>query len=240
MNALIDKLRDLFRSSPVEDFKWDIPDLPATCNLQFPSNCVSNYSKNIFLKEKFGEFILSDETLNNHYWIINHWGGIGSYKRTDKNNLKISRFLDRLERKTLTREYFDCISSLSKVASFAHPTHYAIYDSRAIYSLNWLLFNYSTVRKLELFPQPIGRGTNLKKYDTQTIFELAKLNGGRDFTYISHKHAFHRYCSLLKELAQGVFGPGSKPYSIEMLLFMIAPTIIISEIESQVSLTIKI
>lgn len=230
MDNLISALKKLANESPLEQFDWNIP---ANCPIYIPEDHKNGYSKNIFLKENFRATIVADKSLASHYWSIQEWGGIGSFKKNEKNDLRINTFLDQLNKGKLTKHSFECISSLSKVASFTNPDEYAIYDSRAIYTLNWLLFNHSKLN--ELFPQPIGRSADLSKYDMQTIFRLTK----RNFDYISHKVAFHRYCELLKKLACAVFGEGSKPYKAEMLLFMVAPTKIVSQIESSVSLTIS-
>lgn len=183
--------------------------------------------------ENFHKTMLKDQTLSCHYWAINDWGGIGAFKKNEKNDAKIKSFLDELEKRRLTRNSFECISSLSKVASFINPEKYAIYDSRAIYSLNWLLFNHTSTA--ELFPQPIGRNAKMSEYDMQTIFRLTK----RSPCYKSHKDAYHQYCDLLNSLSIQVFGENSKPYNMEMLLFMVAPEEIVKQIESSVSLEIK-
>nr|WP_314541714.1 hypothetical protein [uncultured Massilia sp.] len=238
MNQLVEKIKELSDRFSVAEHPWGVPALPLTCGLIIPDECASPYARSIYLKENLRDHILSDNTLTIHYWIIQDWGDIGSFKKNEKNNAKIQRFLEKLDRRALTREHFDCISSLSKIASFIDPKEYAVYDSRAIYTLNWLLFNYSADKKLELFPQPIGRGPDLRKFDMQTIFRLAQLGGARDFTYMSHQEAFHRYNTLLKQLAHAVFGLEAKPYRVEMLLYMIAPTFIVSEIEKNVSIKI--
>ena len=230
MDGLISALKKLSSESPLENFYWDIPN---NCPITIPGDYDSGYRKNIYLKENFKETILKDETLKSHYWAIQDWGGIGSFKKNNKNDNRIRTFLRELEKNSLTRNTFECISSLSKVASFINPEKYAIYDSRAIYTLNWLLFNHSS--SAELFPQPIGRSAELSKYDMQTIFRLTK----RPLNYRSHKVAFHQYCELLGELTPQVFGDNSKPYKVEMLLFMVAPTSIVGQIESSVSLTIN-
>jgi len=230
MDNLIKVLKKLSEEYPLDQFEWDIP---INCPILIPTDYNSGYLRNIFLKENFHETILNDQNLVSHYWAIQDWGGIGSFKKNDRNDRRINSFLGELKKKTLTRNTFACISSLSKVASFINPDEYAIYDSRAIYTLNWLLFNH--LSSTELFPQPIGRSTDLSKYDMQTIFRLTK----RQFSYKSHKVAFHQYCELLKTLTSQVFGENSKPYKVEMLLFMVAPTKIISQIESSVSLTIN-
>ncbi|TPE52018.1 hypothetical protein FJM67_08200 [Maribrevibacterium harenarium] len=137
-----------------------------------------------------------------------------------------------MDRGKLTKDSFSCISSLSKVASFLDPERYVIYDSRVIYSLNWLLFNYTD--ELSFFHQPTGRSTNLAKYDMQTIFRLTKLG----IEYRKHTVAYHDYCGLICNLAPLVFGEDSKPYKLEMLLFMIAPKWIVNNIEECVSINI--
>ena len=228
MEKLIIALKPIAEEFPLNQFKGGIP---KNCPIQIPAD-LNDYSQNIYLKNNFKETILGDDSLSCHYWAIQDWGGIGSFKKSEKNNLRIKKFLDELNKGTLTRDSFGCISSLSKVASFTNPDKYAIYDSRAIYTLNWLLFNHS--KSTELFPQPIGRSAELSKYDMQTIFRLTQ----HPFDYISHKVAFHRYCEMHKKLACEVYGEGSKPYLVEMLLFMVAPTRIIKEIEESVSLTI--
>ena len=69
----------------------------------------------------------------------------------------------------------------------------------------------------------------------QTIFRLSK----KKYTYKTHKMAFHDYCDLLKQLSPILFGGNSKPYKVEMLLFMVAPTRIIEDIESKVTIEIN-
>ncbi|ENU57800.1 hypothetical protein L291_2288 [Acinetobacter guillouiae MSP4-18] len=133
----------------------------------------------------------------------------------------------------LTKNSFDCISSFSKVASFINPDNHAIYDSRVIYALNWLIFNYAP--EIELFYQPLGRSSELAKYDMQTIFRLSK----KKYVYRSNKSAYQDYCKLMKVLSIEVYGKGSKPYLLEMLLFVIAPIKIVGEIEAKVSVAIN-
>lgn len=230
MNDLVNTLKQIAEVSPLENFEWTIP---GNCPVAIPADCRSGYAKNVHLKENFHSIIGNDQTLKNHYWAIQEWGGIGSFKKNGKNDLRIRGFLEELAKGKLTRRSFECISSLSKVASFLAPDKYVIYDSRAIYSLNWLLFNYSSEQAL--FPQPAGRSSDLAKYDMQTIFRLSK----RRHEFRSHKIAFHDYCTLIKDLTPQIFGAESRPYKLEMLLFMIAPTWIIKNVENTVALEIK-
>ncbi|ALH96746.1 hypothetical protein AOY20_12800 [Acinetobacter equi] len=139
-----------------------------------------------------------------------------------------------MDKKSLTKNSFERISSFSKVASFINPTEYVIYDSRVIYALNWLLFNYAP--EVELFTQPQGRNSELIKYDMQTIFRLSS----KKYTYRSHKIAYHAYCKLIKQLSVDVYGVSRQPYLLEMLLFNIAPNFIVKDIEEKVRLKIDL
>ena len=112
------------------------------------------------------------------------------------------------------------------------PENYAIYDSRAIYSLNWLIFCLSEQKYL--FPQPTGRGSEIAKYDMQTIIRLS--NNGHD--YKSYKIAYHDYCSLLKLLCTEIYGD-DKIYKVEMLLFRAAPEKIVDSIRLSVAVDIN-
>ncbi len=141
--------------------------------------------------------------------------------------------MSQLDKGALTKNTFECISSLSKVASFVKPDQFVIYDSRVIYCLNWFLFNYAS--EVELFPQPAGRNKELVKLDLETIFSLSD----RSYEYRSHKSAYHDYCRLIKELSLEVYGPRSKPYLVEMLLFMSLNNVI-SEVRSTVTLQINL
>ena len=229
MDKLIKRLKELSLQVPLEDnFDWEFPMAPIT----IPENIITTYSKNIYLKENFSQALKNDLNLKNHYWIIQEWGGIKSLKQNDRNDDKIQKFKKQLTTGKLTKEVFSLISSFSKLASFINSNEYVIYDSRAIYSLNWLLFNFSDEK--ELYPQPSGRNPKLSQYDLPTIFRLAK----QGHTTKSHKTAYQDYCNLLKYLSRQVFND-DKPYKIEMLLFIIAPTIIIDCIERKTKITIE-
>lgn len=43
----------------------------------------------------------------------------------------------------------------------------------------------------------------------------------------------------MRTLSQAVFGEASKPYKIEMLLFLLAPSYIVNEIKEGTTITIK-
>ena len=230
MQKLIEQLKQLSETLRLEDnYTWEVP---SNTPVSIPSNIFDNFSRNIYLKENLRKSLENDDELKNHYWIIQEWGGIRTFKKNGRNDQRITEFKSQLDSGTLKRPTFNLISSLSKIASFMQPNKYAIYDSRAIYALNWLLFCYS--EKKQLFPQPAGRSAELAKYDIQTIIRLAD----KGHEYKSHKTAYHDYCRLLKELSKNVYSDDN-PYKVEMLLFLAAPTKIIDSIMSSVSISIN-
>ncbi|MHA3892844.1 hypothetical protein [Acinetobacter sp. GXMZU3951] len=231
MQKLIFVLRDLSVQHDVKSYQWDIPE---NCHIPIPSSIITNFDRNVYLKEHLKECLNHNDCLLTYYWIIQEWGGIGSFKRNDVNDAKIINFLSELDKKYLTKTSFERISSLSKVASFLNPNDYVIYDSRVIYALNWLLFNYAP--QVDLFVQPVGRNSDLIKYDMQTIFRLS----GKKYVFRGHKNAYHQYCDLMKKLSIEVYGVGSKPYLLEMLLFSIAPNVILKDIEKRVLVKINL
>jgi len=226
MNELLEKIEELKSKIDISDFEWDIPD---SCPINIPETVNTNFQKNIYLKNNLKGKLDSGHSLRTHYWIIQDWGGIGSFKKNERNDQRIKKFIEELGEGKLTKANFDAISSLSKVASFLEPENYVIYDSRVIYGLNWLIFNFSSSNKI--FPQPIGRSSALAKYDMQTIFRLS----GKDYEYYSHKEAFHEYCKLIKQLSLDK----SSPYLLEMFIFTIAPTWVVQNIEKTVTLNIS-
>ena len=209
-------------------YEWQIPH---GCPIDIPDSLQTEFDKNVYLKENFYK-LPKDEQEKHFYWIIQEWGGIKSFKRSEKNDERIKKFLNELNKLKVGGDSFSCISSLSKIASFTAPQNYAIYDSRVIYSLNWLLFNYTD--EYELFPQPNGRNVELSKYNLDTIFRLTK----RNFSYINNSQAYIKYCNLLKELTPKIYGENGEIYMLEMLLFTIADSAIVKELEKSVSMNI--
>jgi hypothetical protein len=183
------------------------------------------------LKENLGPVLAQDNNLTVHYWVIRDWGGIRTFKVVDSNDARIGKFKEEILKGKLTRTSFAAISSLSKLSSFWEPARYAIYDSRAVFALNWVIFRYSEDR--QLFPQPSGRNAEISKYDIGTLFSLS----GIDHQYRSYTSAYHEYCGLLQDLSVQIYG-SRKPYLAEMLLFLAAPTVILEEIKSSVTVTI--
>jgi hypothetical protein len=231
---MIEHLKELAEALPLETrFEYPLPD-DVSKVIQIPADVTGSFSQNVYLKEHLAPVLKQDNALTVHYWLIQRWGGIGSFKKNDKNDARISKFKKEIQKGKLTVSSFDRLSSLSKLSSFWEPAEYAIYDSRAVFSLNWIIFRYS--KDKQLFPQPLGRNEEILKYDLETLFRLS----GIDHQYRSKKTAYHEYCSLLRKLSEQIYGPGMRPYRAEMLLFVAAETKIIDDIKRSVTVTINV
>lgn len=186
-----------------------------------------------------------DEDYAIKFWIINKWGGISSFKDNyeksiNSNRQKIDDFLYRIKhRKTLTKSLFEVISSLSKVASFSDSSKFFVYDSRVIYTLNWLLLKHD-IKEFKFFPMPQGRNAKLSFFDLNTIIKLKMKKEYQNLDisdlYFRHENAYYAYCDLIKGLAE-VLIPDRPAYHLEMLLFTLVDTIY-DELRQTVNITI--
>jgi len=228
---MIEHLKEIAKAIPLETaYNWNLPAKPP---IDIPANITGAFSQNVYLKEHLSPVLEEDGDLAAHYWIIREWGGIRTFKKCDRNDTLIRAFKAEVRKGRLTSPSFTSISSLSKLSSFWEPARCAIYDSRAVFSLNWLIFRHS--KSKQLFPQPAGRNAEISKYDIETLFTLS----GIDHGYFSYTTAYHEYCSLLQDLSEQVYG-SRKPYFAEMLLFLAAPTIIIEDIRRSVTVSIDV
>lgn len=95
MENLRKALNKLSNESSLDNFEWGTPN---NCPISIPANLKDDYSRNTFLKDNFSETILKDQTLASHYWAIQDWDGIGSFKKSEKNDFRIRKFLSELEK----------------------------------------------------------------------------------------------------------------------------------------------
>ena len=175
-------------------------------------------------------------------WIITKWGGIGSFKDNPTNAMKINNLESALSKRKLNRPSFEVISSLSKIASFFNHEEYFVYDSRVIYTLNWLILK-NKLANPQFFPMPDSRSSKLTLFDLKTVINLfykdeIKDDAWRKSRYLNTKDAYFIYCDLIKELNNRLF-PDHRPYYLEMLLFVIADNIIFKDLKSSLTLNIK-
>lgn len=202
----------------------------------------SQYEKNVRLKWQLSEkYKLNPNSTILDFWIINTWGGIRSFKATDKNKKKIKTFKKQLEKQRLSKDSFSTISSLSKISSFMFPEEFVIYDSRVIYALNWLILTCENNFKLKekYYPMPNGRNKILTDFDMNTILNLSHTKEYENATsiFISQQEAYFRYCDFIKSSTNEVFDRESQPYELEMLLFTIADKEIFHEIKEKSNLS---
>ncbi len=228
---MIATIKRLAEALPLEQhFNWDIPE---KVPINIPQEIVGKFNRNVYLKEHLVKEFESNNNLELNYWIIREWGGIKTFQNNEHNNQQIEDFRQQLNQNQLQRSTFNVISSLSKLASFWYPEMYSIYDSRSIFSLNWLIFRHTNDR--QLFPQPVGRNAAVSMYDTSTLYRLSGLN----FIERDWKTAYHEYCALLRDLAREAFNK-DRPYYVEMLLFVIAPQLIVDDILMNTTVKINI
>ena len=227
--SLVNAVRQLASELPLEShYDWE---MPASLPITIPSEIESAFRRNLHLKEHLRDCLENDPELRVSFWLIQEWGGIRTFKNTGLNRQRISEFYDRLGRGKLTRILHGLLPSLSKLAAFRWPDRYSIYDSRAVYSLNWLLFCHE--ERPALFPQPPGRSKALVEIDMQTLFRLS----GREYSVRSHKTAYHDYCSLLLDLSREALGK-ERPYYVEMLLFVAAREWVARDIRARTNVAI--
>jgi hypothetical protein len=199
----------------------------------------SIFKRSILLKELIKDKVKG--SFNNtdiNFWIINEWGGIKSFKRTDSNIQRISTFSEQLYNHKLTIDTFGTISSLSKISSFVNPDNFVIYDSRVIYSLNWLILT-TNPEEIKFFPMPLGRNKKLNDFDINTIINLINLDkyNRHKSLFYDHQTAYFKFCDLIKSTSKIIFDDKAvKPYYLEMLLFTIAD----DEIYKELTLMTKI
>lgn len=229
------------QSHPLDKrFRWDFPlaGLPQPIVQSLPEG--NGFDRNVALKNCLRPHLRCNgyNDYRVEYWIIQAWGGIRSFKKNANNDRRITDFYNKLDKSSLTKDLFGCISSLSKVASFFNPNDYAIYDSRAIYTLNWLLLKSGATDSF--FPIPAGRNAEIAKYDMETIIRLNF--GGKSNLFFDHKTAYFRYCDLLKQLSLEIWETEErkrKPFYLEMLLFALSPEEIVDDIKKSAKIEIQ-
>ena len=228
-SALIKAIRDLDSCISLEDkFKWKIPE---GCPISIPETCKTQFQENWHLKTNMRKVLSNTKDLTPHYWLIRNWGKIPRF-----GTGKISRdpaiidIVRRCEEGGTIELDFDGIASLSKIAAFLVPDKYAIYDSRAVYALNWLLVRH--LPKEKRFRQPLGRSTLFRDYNTETLYELSETKN----EIRAWRNSYGSYCELLIKLSEAALNK-TNPYYLEMLLFTAAKVSIPSELKKHVTVT---
>lgn len=204
----------------------------------------NSYEQNIKLKWLlFDKYKQSVNQTSIDFWIINNWGGIKGFKPTVRNIQKVEIFKKQIQSNKLTKDSFSTISSLSKLASFINPDDFVIYDSKVIYTLNWLILileNKDSFKE-KYYPMPSGRNKKITDFDLNTIINLSHIKEytEKDKLYISPQEAYFKFCEFIKNTSKLIYGEDSKPYELELLLFTIADDEIYNDIKDNLKLSLK-
>lgn len=211
---------------------------------------IESFYKDIFLKFILNEMLNQKDDKEIHRWIVKDWGGIKTHK--DFKTLQES----------MKNYSFDRISSWSKIVSFQNISDYVIYDSRVIYSLNWMIFRFNKkYNKTEkYFFQPSGRNKLLTLLPVDSIINFENIKfldvdgkGDRIFgdIYFSKSECYLKMCELTKNLNKLIFKDieiqikdmnikvKEYPFFMEMLLFQIADDIIFDDIKQSIDVNLK-
>lgn len=252
MNNLLEQLRKYSQEIDLSkryeysvDFNNSVPN--SISQLESFKNCNNSLEWNGILKAASTKYFQHNsssdlEVERFNFWIINKWGGINGFKENEKNKNKIKKFKDELKKGKLTRDTFSTISSLSKLSSFWDCKNYAIYDSKVIYSINWLILKLSQQKKY--FPIPSGRNKVIANYNIDTVIRLFHKDRKDDELYYSYKEAYNIYCELIRDWSLKLWSDKHSerqqyPFYLEMLLFLVADKEIFEDIKKSISITIK-
>ncbi len=209
---------------------------------------LSPFNQCVKIKEVIGSklrlfYYKDDDALFNKLalWIIVDWGGIKSVKEKSKIiKTLLPSFL------LTPKPKFESIASCSKVASFLRPNMDVIYDSRALYSLNWILLKQGS--KI-FFPMPLGRGPLVTSFDIETIIRLFrlelyhknhKIKESDTNIFLSQNSAYYEYRILVEKIHKELWSDqdekSGKLYYTEMLLFVLAEKHMLDEVVRSLTL----
>jgi hypothetical protein len=203
-------------------------------------NVLTPYEKELKLKEIVGQKLNVSLQSNMELffklclWIIKDWGGI----KAANDNGTITLINDFLRQ---DKPSFNRIASSSKVGAYLFPKENVIYDSRVVYSLNWIILSENAGQRY--FPIPEGRNSKMSAFDLNVLIRLKNISiyqtsdikhlDNRLFIknsdkkiFIDKKDAYLELKNLVKLISKSLWkGDEEKEqnlYFTEMLLFSIA------------------
>ncbi|NER11991.1 hypothetical protein GWK08_00930 [Leptobacterium flavescens] len=218
-------------------------------------NQLSLYEKEVKLK-----FILRDKLQENFeynpslfnalcMWIIRDWGGIKGAKE-ESTIPSLIKFINS------EKPAYDRLPSLSKAGMFMFPEKNIIYDSRVIYSLNWVLLSQEAGS--HFFPIPGGRNSKMNAFDMNVLIRLFNAEKykpekrsqlkNRNYIseidkslYVDEKDAYFEAISLIKKVNQLLWDDERSefPFYTEMILFSAADVEIFHDITSKLKVRIS-
>ena len=246
MKNVIEKLKEFSKQIDLKerfDFNFDISDkIFSSKEIEQLSTDENPFEQNVRLKWILSEkYKVNSEQNFIDFWIVNNWGGIRGFKPNERNIEKVRRFKKQLEKRKLSLDCFSTISSLSKISSFIDPENFVIYDSRVIYTLNWLILTCENQNgfKKKYFPMPSGRNKIIANFDMNTIVNVSHISEYVENTelYVSQQNAYFEFCDFIKTNTELIYGENSKPYELEMLLFTLADKEIFKDLKERIKIT---
>jgi hypothetical protein len=246
MQNVIEKLKEYSHQIDLKkrfNFNFDISDKifnsSETKRLKIHQN---TFDQNVELK-----WILSEKYQSNSeqnfidFWIINVWGGIRGLKLNERNIDKIMRYKKQIEKGRLSLDCFSTISSLSKISSFLQPEKFVIYDSRVIYTLNWLILTCENQNELneKYYPMPSGRNKIIADFVMNTIINVSHLSEYTEKVelFVSQQQVYFDFCDFIQKATIEIYGTNAKPYELEMLLFTLADKEIFTDLKNTQKIT---
>jgi len=246
MKNVIEKLKEFSKQIDLKkrfDFNFDISNkIFSSSETKQLSTDKNSLDQNVRLKWILSEkYKTSTEQNVIDFWVVNNWGGIRGFKPNERNIEKIQRFKRQLNKRKLSLDCFSTISSLSKISSFIDLENFVIYDSRVIYTLNWLILTCENQNgfKEKYFPMPSGRNKIIADFDMNTIVNVSHISEYVDKTelYITQQKAYFEFCDFIKTNTKLIYGKNSKPYELEMLLFTLADKEIFKDLKERIKIT---
>lgn len=246
MKNVVEKLKEFSKQIDLKvrfDFNFDITDkIFNSVETEQLSTNKNPFDQNVRLKSILSEKYKANTDQNFiDFWIVNNWGGIRGFKPNERNIEKVQKFKKQLEKRKLSLDCFSTISSLSKISSFLDPENFVIYDSRVIYTLNWLILTCENQNgfKEKYFPMPSGRNKVIADFDMKTILNVSHISEYIENTelYVSQQYAYFKFCEFIKTNTELIYGKNSKPYELEMLLFTLADKEIFEDLKERIKIT---
>lgn len=85
-----------------------------------------------------------------------------------------------------------------------------IYDSRVIYTLNWLILTCENQNgfKKKYFPMPSGRNKIIADFDMNTIVNIFHISEYAENTdlYVNQQNAYFEFCDFIKTNTKLIYG----------------------------------
>jgi len=258
INSIIEQLKNYTNNDCIDYLKhsrssWVNDAVLQKCQLlssELPNfhNISTAFEKDVYLKFVVNK-IYKENQKQLDEWIVKDWGGISTHKNFE--TLYKSKELKK----------FDRISSWSKLLSFENIEEDIIYDSRVIYSLNWLIYKYNKsydAQEQYLF-QPDGRNKRLSLLSVNSIIyfdNATKLDENKrgdniySEIFISKNRCYAYAKEMLKQINQALYKDVNisiletsievykYPFFTEMLLFELADKEVFRDIKCSVQVSI--